>query len=496
MIISKNTKIFLIIFSAVLLLITIGAIVYKKTHNNSIGSQIIIESAQKIPNVSNEDVNGQNKEIKRLTLDSTYSNNGLSYSEAKDEERDIDVRYVQISGLKSENIQESINRQIKERINKILDSNNFKRNSDDSAYVRTTVTANFSDVLSIKIFVRFKDGYNKTYGLNFSLDNGEKIGVADLFTYDAPKKNIITESAYRSFALGYYTEEGISNEFYTNIEDDVIEFLTDYNNGEITEFSFTPLTIELYKEGKTVTIDMTKYYNYIAIYTEFVSSSDLYNSKSNVAEKIPVFVNRPESIVDLYEKVNDSCTLDVIIYSDEDFNQKEKKTIENYTKDLKEQLSSIKMQKGIYYSNYIKVSKSKENNEEILVFHEDECVARTDEGKFQDEVYSKIIMAERDLNNLSYSKSKIHILDDDSLESASEDIRYNVNTGKKIEDESEEDDNGDQENNNENDTRENTDTKNSPAPSASPSPSPATSPTPTPSVTPSPTGEITTKVTF
>ena len=241
---------------------------------------------------------------------------------------------------------------------------------------------------------------------------------------------------------------------------------------------------------------MTKYYNYIAIYTEFVSSSDLYNSKSNVAEKLPVFVNRPESIVDLYEKVNDSCILDVIIYSDEDFNQKEKKTIENYTKDLKEQLSSIKMQKGIYYSNYIKVSKSKENNEEILVFHEDECVARTDEGKFQDEVYSKIIMAERDLNNLSYSKSKIHILDDDSLESASVDIRYNVNTGKKIEDESEEDDNGDQENNNENDTRENTDTRNSPAPSASPSPSPATSPTPTPSVTPSPTGEITTKVTF
>ena len=68
------------------------------------------------------------------------------------------------------------------------------------------------------------------------------------------------------------------------------------------------------------------------------------------------------------------------------------------------------MQKGIYYSNYIKVSKSKENNEEILVFHEDECVARTDEGKFQDEVYSKIIMAERDLNNLSYSKSKIIVL--------------------------------------------------------------------------------------
>ena len=52
--------------------------------------------------------------------------------------------------------------------------------------------------------------------------------------------------------------------------------------------------------------------------------------------------------MDLYEKTNDSCILYLIIYSDEDFNQKEKKTIENYTKDLKEQLSSIKMQKGIY----------------------------------------------------------------------------------------------------------------------------------------------------
>ena len=493
MIISKNTKIFLIVFSAFLLLVTVGAIFYKNSHKESMGSQIIIESAQKIPNVSSEDVEGQNSNVKRLSLDSTYSNNGLTYNEVKDDGRDIDVYYVQVSGLKDENVQESINRQIKERINKILDSNNFKNNSDDSAFVRTYVTANFSDVLSVKIFVRFKDGFEKNYGLNFRLDDGEKLDVADLFTYDAPKKNIITESAYRSFALDYYTDEGISNDFYTNIEDDVIGFLTDYNNGEITEFSFTPITIELYKDGKNVTIDMTKYYNYISVYTAFVSSSDLYDSSENVGSKLPVFINRPKSLADLYEKVNDSCVIDVIIYSDEDFDLKEKKAIENYTNDVKEQLKTIKTQRGIYYSNYIKVTKARENNVEILVFTEDECVARADEDKFKDDVYSRIIMAERDLNNLSYSKSKIHILSEDEFESNSAEVKYSVNTGKKIEDEPEEVVEEPQ------DDEENEPTPSvtpSPTPSASPADSPSPSPSPSPSVTPSPSGEFTTRVYF
>lgn len=494
MIISKNTKIFLIVFSAFLLLATVGAIVYTNSHKGSVGSQIIIESAQKIPNVSAEDVEGQNTSVRRLTLDSTYSNNGLTYNEVKDDGRDIDVYYVQVSGLKDENVQESVNRQIKERINKVLDSNYFKSNSDDSAYVRTYVTANFSDVLSVKIFVKFKDGFDKTYGLNFRLDDGEILDIGDLFTYDAPKKNIVTTSAYRSFALDYYTDEGISNDFYTNIEDDVIGFLTDYNNGGVTEFSFTPITIELYKDGKTVTIDMTKYYNYIAIYTAFTSSSDLYDSSENVGSKLPVFINRPKSLADLYEKVNDSCVIDVIIYSDEEFNLKEKKAIENYTNDLKEQLKTIKTQRGIYYSNYIKVSRSKENDEEILVFTEDECVARADDDSFKDDVYSKIIMAERDLNNLSYSKSKIHILSDDEIESNSIEVKYSVNTGKKIEDESEEIDEEEPQDNEENEPTPSVSP--SPSPSASPVETPSPSPSPSPSITPSPSGEFTTKVYF
>ena len=329
--ISKNTKIFLIIFSSLLFIITIGAIYYKNKNKDSEESHIIIESAEKIPQISSEEIKEQNfSSATGVSLDDVYSNNGLEYELVDDTTKNVKVTYIQVSGLKNEEVQESINTQIKERINKIVDSNNFKNNSDNSAYITCSVQSNFSDVLSIKVFARFKEGFNKSYGLNFRLDNGEKIKLNDLFVYNAPKKNIITKSAYRSFALEYYTNEGIMNDFYYNIEDDIISFLEEYNNGKIAEFTFTPFGIELYKDGRVVSINMLEYYKYYAIYSKYVSSNNLYMDNENVAKKVPVFVKRPDSVVDLYEKINDNCILDVIIYSDEKLSSKEMVAVKNY----------------------------------------------------------------------------------------------------------------------------------------------------------------------
>ncbi len=211
-----------------------------------------------------------------------------------------------------------------------------------------------------------------------------------------------------------------------------MDFLENYNNGEITEFSFTPLTIELYKNGKTVSIDMAKNYKYIAIYTEHVSNTNLYKTSENVAKKIPVFIKRAKSIYDLYEKINDTCIIDVIIYSDEEFSAKEKNVIENYKKDLENRISSLKVQKGIYYSNYVKITRSKEKNENILLFNEAEAVAKTDENKFVTEVYPKIISAERDINNINYNKSKINILDKKMITEKSVQKKYSLKTEKEI----------------------------------------------------------------
>lgn len=435
MIINKNTKIFLAIFSSLLLVVTIVAIVYKNNNKESDESQIIIESAQKIPEISDEEIYEQNNaEVLGATLNDTYSNNGLKYKYVNDDSKDVPVTYVKVSGLKNEIVEESINSQISEKVNKIINSNNFKDNSDDNAYIDMTVESNFSDVLSIKIFAKFNENFDKCYGLNFRLDNGDKIKFNDLFVFNAPKKNIITTSAYRSLALNYYTNEGVSNEFYTNIEDDLISFVRDYNNGKVTEYSFTPLSVELYRDGKIVVIDMTQYYQYIDIYNKFVSSANLYEGNEGVATKIPVFVNRPTSIADLYEKVNDYCVLDVIIYSDEEFSSKELSVIDNYKKTWIKDLNELKKEKGLYYSNYIKVTKANENGESILVFNENECYVKVDESKFVNDVYSKIILAERDINNLHDEKSKIYVLDDKLLSSATGERKYSINTGKEIED--------------------------------------------------------------
>lgn len=451
---SRNTKIFLVVFSIFLGVITVAAIFYKNSNKTINESQIIIESGQKIPNLSKENINNQNMVTKGVSLNDTYAVNGLKYEYEKTEINDIEVNLLKVSGLNNDNVEETINTELKERIKKILDSNNFKNNSDESAYVTTSVESNFSDVLSIKIFVKFSESYNKCYGLNYRLDTGERLKISDLFVYNAPKKNIISEAAYKSFALNYYTEEGMSNDFYTNIEGDVLEFLIDYNNGKITEFAFTPFTIELYREGKTVVIDMIDYYQYISIYCAFVSSSGLYEFTTGLAQKIPVFMTRPDCMYDLYEKVNDTCVLDVIIYTDEEFTDAEKKTIANYRKDLVSRLSGVKTEKGVYYSNYIKVSKSVENGEKILIFEENECFASCEENLFEDNIYNPIMSAERNKNNIDFDRSKIYFLDENMLISSMGIKKYSVKTTEEIkeveenpEDEEEEDNNGDEEEN-------------------------------------------------
>ena len=94
MIINKNTKIFLIIFSALFLVITCIAIFYKNKNKDSTESHIIVESAQKIPELSDEDIYEQNySNSTGLLLDDFYSNNGLKYEYIEDNSRKVKVSY-------------------------------------------------------------------------------------------------------------------------------------------------------------------------------------------------------------------------------------------------------------------------------------------------------------------------------------------------------------------------------------------------------------------
>lgn len=498
MIISKNTKIFLGVFSVILLIITILAIIYTNNNKGSDESQIIIENTTKVPVSKVGNFSDGVDMTKGVSLEDTYSTNGLTYTYKKNEENGVPIQYPVIDGLIKDSVEESINEQILEKIKKVLDSNNFKNNSDGSAYVDATVVGNFADVISIKFLVRFTNDFSKNYGINFRLDNGEKIKIDELFTYDAPKKNIITGAAYKTFAINYYTNEGLSNEFYSNIESDVLKFLMDYNDGKVAEFSFNPMYIEMYREGKTVQIEMKEYPEYMAVYKKFRSTSNLYDDSEKIIFDIPVFTKRIDNVIaDLYEKSEKTCILDVyIVKSDreKDFSASEMRAIDNYRKDLISRLDYAKAEVPIYYSNYVTVSRGKENNKNILIFSEKESYITAKESEFN-RIYNKILEFERDVNNEEYIGSKINLLDEEK-ENFTFEIKYSVETGYEVKNEEEE---GPEEVVEPSSIIEPSSEPQVPESSSSPSPDQTVTPsvTPTPTPTPSqPPVNITTQVYF
>lgn len=93
---------------------------------------------------------------------------------------------------------------------------------------------------------------------------------------------------------------------------------------------------------------MLDYYSYISIYSIFTSNENLYEDTENLAKEIPIFtVRSTTALYDLYEKINNTCILDIIIYSDEKLNSTEKKIVEKYKKDLVKRLAVVKSEKCI-----------------------------------------------------------------------------------------------------------------------------------------------------
>lgn len=510
MIISRNTKIFLVVFSLILVALTAGAIVYTNTHKGTDESQIIIEDAMQM-NISSLDSTAvMNDTTKGISMRDTYYSNGLTYTYNSSERNGVPLTYPVIDGLNNGDVQRNINEQIVQKINKVLDSNNFKNNSDNSAYASATVVGNFSDVLSVKIYVKFNESFGKYYGVNFRVDNGERIKASDLFTYNAPKRNIITENAYKSFTIGYYTAEGLSNDFYTNIDFDILNFLSDYNNGRVAEFSFTPMFIELYREGKTVRIDMKEYAEYIAIYNRYKSSSNLYSDSDKIVDGLPVFTERQTAVLfDLYEKVNDSCILDIYILKSDsernDFTEREMEVINNFKYDFIAKLKDVKKEKGIYYSNYVTVSRGKEDDEDVLIFTENEAFIKTLEEDFE-KYYNKILEAERDLSDEDYISSKIDVLNENDLSKGVFETKYSLETGREYVKEPEDEEPEEPEEPNSSvspeESNESQGSNHSERPTPSPTDSENNSPEPTnsfepePSPSPTPTDNITTQVYF
>ena len=115
-----------------------------------------------------------------------------------------------------------------------------------------------------------------------------------------------------------------------------------------------------------------------------------------------------------------------------DFSEKEINIIENYKNDLIERLKNIKTEKGIYYSNYINISRGKENDEDILIFTENEKYATTNEEEFYDNIYNKILLAQRDVVNENKRESAITVLHKNLIGESTVEKKYSINTMQEV----------------------------------------------------------------
>lgn len=282
----KTTKakiIFVVIFSIICITVTIFLVLYKN---------IDIENDE---NTINEEVASDEKEIVAgIDLNGKYNQNDILIEEKRATQEKVESTYYQISGLKNKTIENKINREIEQ-----VALNCYKDQIKDlnevvnvSVYVYNT--ANFGNTVSflVEYFAKVDDDsddvYQNVFGLNYDLTTGEKITLDNMFTQNAPIENILRNAAYYGIVSNraeFNLAGDLVVEDYTDIEEEVSEFIQSYKDGKITEFYYNPATIVIrYNTNETIEIKMIDYPEYIAIYNRYLTEEELYEN-SNIGFK-------------------------------------------------------------------------------------------------------------------------------------------------------------------------------------------------------------------
>lgn len=376
----KKLIIFVIITIIIMIGITIGFIVNSKNKDDSKISQNLDNS------INQEKVDDKkDKNIKRAKITDTYNVNPIKISE-KDyiiQRGNIsdEMRYIQIDGLKDENIEKSINEKIYNIVvdgyNNILEKgkkkykeDRFKKmNIDGSVYT----AFNGANILSgnINININKEDGsylINNEYTFNISLVTGEDIKFRDIFTSDANMVSIAEQSIYENLAWTYQDSElgsDMRKIDYSSIEDKVFlyvkEFKDKIKNNKLKYYitSKDIYCVDFYSEKDAqiyLDIDMKKFVDYVAIYNAYSDKTDIYDGKYVAAKNLFIFEYN-----DIYckylETANDEdyfLRMGINSYFEdgdvnkaqadklvEDYKDKSKNTINNYEKKVDKKSKAI-----------------------------------------------------------------------------------------------------------------------------------------------------------
>ncbi len=298
---------FLVIYTIIVILVTVGLVYFYKVKGQSIleyfgilkdNDTISKENSVDVDNYLNDD------NIKRTSfLDKYYANNIkienksitkgniIGYDYQGEPIHKLTINYNEISGLKDKIIQDNINRKIKEKAESFIVDEEIYDNKVDRILIETYIYGNFADLLSIQLYknVMYKDDgtieqINKvSYKcLNFRLDTGKEIELSDIFTKDASIKNILSQVIYNDKAYKYVNYDNLAPDLdkidYGKIENDVFNVVSQFNNENEHNFYFSETDLVVIIKDEVFVIEMKDYSNYINIFNIVNSQESLYDN--------------------------------------------------------------------------------------------------------------------------------------------------------------------------------------------------------------------------
>lgn len=270
----------------------------------------------------------------------------------------INIDYIKIDGLKNEEIENKINKEIMVLVYSLYNDSELNDKEIDYIQIHASCEANFGNTLSVYVgkttfYVDEETELNtESYALNYDLTTGNKIKFTDLFT-NSSLKNVLIQSVYDNVVSNhtFFSEDNewvidMSKADLSTVEEETYVMLNKLiSNIDNIEFYYTPSYI--YIDTYELSIGMSNIYSNIAIYNKFKTTESIFDGTYEGNKNMFVFSKR-YSYVDTqyskYEDIYDNLRIEALVEMDKDLlhNSLAKEKLNELTDKIESEISKIK----------------------------------------------------------------------------------------------------------------------------------------------------------
>lgn len=234
-------------------------------------------------------------ELTGIDLYGTYNQNDLLVDETvKPLNEEDEIKIPVIKGLKDTAVQDKINNEIYTRATALIEKYPVIN------YANYYTRANFANVISISFSVGFdEEPYAEHIYFNYSLTDGKKLKLEDLFMPDADILSIVRTSFYKE--LAFYGKYDHEKQLHSPDENEVYKVVKDFMAEEDKQFAFSPSGIYLYQNNNFAEIKMLDYAEDIAIYSRYMTKESIFTSEYEGYKNIFTCADTQYDLFDIIE---------------------------------------------------------------------------------------------------------------------------------------------------------------------------------------------------